>query len=119
MKDKIITISGTIVFAVILAGIFYISFFTEETKQEVFNNIILNGNKLQSVDGYLMSSDLNKSVEYPELTLQEVKKRIMEHPYVSNAEVKSDGKGNIEVKYSIKDLLKTRIIFPDDFSLIE
>ena len=65
MKDKLITISGTIVFAVILAGIFYISFFTEETKKEVFNNIILNGNKLQSIDGYLMSSDLNKSVTLP------------------------------------------------------
>lgn len=103
MKDKFITIFGLIVFAGILVGILYIGLFTEETKKEVYNNLDLTGNKMQSVDGYLMSCDLNKSVEYPELTLQEVKKRIMEHPYVADAEVQSDGKGTIEVKIFEKE----------------
>jgi len=124
MKDKLITISGTIVFAVILAGIFYISFFTEETKKEVFNSITLNGNKLQSVDGYLMSSDLNKPVEYADLTLQEVKKRIMEHPYVANAEVQSDGKGTIEITVFEKEFMAVLLtnqkpyLITDEFEMI-
>ncbi|MFC2103085.1 cell division protein FtsQ/DivIB [Bacteroidota bacterium] len=124
MKDKIITISGIILFAIILAGIIYVNLFTGENKKEVYTKIIIEGNQLQSIDGYLMSSDLNKSVEYSDLTLQEVKKRIVSHPYVKNAEVQSDGKGVINIRIIEKEFMAVLLtnrkpfLLTDSFEII-
>ena len=41
---------------------------------------------------------MNKVSEYPELTLQEIKSRITEHPYVAKAEVQVDGVGRVDIK---------------------
>jgi cell division septal protein FtsQ len=98
MKDRLIIISGIILFAFIMAVMLYVNLFTEAPEKEIYTGIVITGNRLQSADGYLRSSDLNKPVEYADLTIQEIKRRIIAHPYVAKAEVQSDGRGVVQIK---------------------
>ncbi len=68
----------------------HVNVVTEKSDEEIFSEIILVGDKTLSANDYLISSDLNKVSEYPELTLQEIKSRITQHPYVAKSEVQSN-----------------------------
>ena len=124
MKEKIGTIFGVIIFAAIVGGIVYVNLSADKQQREVYSEIRINGNQLLSVNDYLVSSDLNKTAEYPELSLQEIKSRIIQHPYVANAEVQSDGNGKVDIKIIEKNFMavlltkKKPYLVSEDFILI-
>ncbi|MCH7774717.1 MAG: hypothetical protein IH784_09980, partial [Bacteroidetes bacterium] len=76
MKEKLGTFFGVILFTAIIGLMIYVNVVVEKSDVEIFSEIILEGNKTLSANNYLISSDLNKVSEYPELTLQEIKLRI-------------------------------------------
>jgi len=119
MKEKISTIFGVILFAAIIGGMIYVNVTTEKSGREIISEIILEGNKTLSVKNYLISSDLNKVSEYPELTLQEIKSRITEHPYVAKAEVQSDGTGRVNVKIVEKNFMAVLLMKSDPYLITE
>jgi hypothetical protein len=51
------------------------------------------------------------------LNLNIIKKRIEEHPYVAKAEVKSDGRGNVEVRIKEKDIYAVLLSRTEPFFL--
>lgn len=123
MKDRIVTVSGIMLFWIIILGILYVNL-SDSSETEVYTEIILKGNHLQSIEGYLIGADLNKSVEYPDLTLLEIKRRILSHPYVAGAEVKSNGKGVVEINLVEKDFMavlltgKKPVLITGNFEII-
>lgn len=98
-------IFGTILFTVIIISILYLSLFkyNEKGKEEI-KMINIQGNNLLSKDIYLRFADLDEKSIYDDLTLNIIKRRIEEHPYVEKAEVKSDGRGNVDVKIKEKEI---------------
>jgi cell division protein FtsQ len=98
-------IFGTVLFAVIIISILYLSLFkyNEKGKEEI-KMINIQGNNLLSKDIYLRFSDLDEKSVYDDLTLNIIKKRIEEHPYIEKAEVKSDGRGNVDIKIREKEI---------------
>ena len=98
-------IFGTVLFTVIIISILYLSLFkyNEKGKEEI-KMINIQGNNLLSKDIYLRFADLDEKSIYDDLTLNIIKKRIEEHPYVEKAEVKSDGRGNVDVKIKEKEI---------------
>ena len=66
--------------------------------------INIHGNNLLSKEIYIRFADLDQSSVYDDLNLNIIKKRIEEHPYVAKAEVKSDGRGNVDVRIKEKDI---------------
>lgn len=83
----------------------YLSLFkyNEKGKEEI-KMINIQGNSLLSKETYIRFADLDDKTVYDDLNLNQIKKRIEEHPYVSKAEVKSDGRGNVDVKIKEKDI---------------
>ena len=98
IREKLGTIFGFILFGVILIGLVYVIVFTEKPAREIYSEIVIEGNQILPAQDYLIGSDLNKEMEYQELTLQEIRKRIMNHPYIDRAEIQSDGEGTVTVK---------------------
>lgn len=98
-------IFGTFLFAVIIISILYLSLFkyNEKGKEEI-KMINIQGNNLLSKDIYLRFSDLDEKSVYDDFTLNIIKKRIEEHPYIEKAEVKSDGRGNVDIKIREKEI---------------
>ena len=98
-------IFGTVLFTVIIISILYLSLFkyNEKGKEEI-KMINIQGNNLLSKDIYLRFADLDEKSIYDDLTLNIIKKRIEEHPYVEKAEVKSDGRGDVDVKIKEKEI---------------
>ena len=98
-------ITGTVLFTVIIISVLYLSLFkyNEKGKEEV-KMINIQGNNLLSKDIYIRFADLDDKSVYDDLTLNIIKKRIEEHPYVAKAEVKSDGRGNVDVKIREKEI---------------
>ncbi len=125
MKDKVITVIGILLFWLIVIGILYVNLLSDGPGTEIYKEIVLKGNKLQSVDDYLIGSDLNNSLEYTDLTLREIKRRIISHPYVAGAEVQSNGKGVVEIRLIEKNfmaVLLTKIepvLITEDFEITE
>ncbi|MCH9030475.1 MAG: FtsQ-type POTRA domain-containing protein [Bacteroidetes bacterium] len=105
MKEKLGTFFGVILFTAIIGGMIYVIVVTEKSDREIFSEIILEGNKTLSANNYLISSDLNKVSEYPELTLQEIKSRILSHPYILKAEVQSNGIGIVKINVFEKKIM--------------
>lgn len=126
MKKDFGNIFGVILLVVILALTVYLSLFkyNEKGKEEI-NMINVNGNNLLSKDIYLKYADLDQSSIFDDLTLNVIKKRIELHPYIAKAEVKSDGRGNVEVRIKEKDIYaillgKTEPYFlTNDFELLQ
>jgi len=125
MKEKLGTIFGAILFISIIGGMIHVNVVTEKSDGEIFSEIILAGDKTISANDYLIGSDLNKVSEYPELTLQEIKTRITQHPYVAKAEVQSNGNGRVDINIVEKNfmaiMLKTSdpFLITDNFQLIK
>lgn len=98
-------IFGTVLFTVIIISILYLSLFkyNEKGKEEI-KMINIYGNNLLSKDIYIRFADLDEKSIYDDLSLNIIKKRIEEHPYVAKAEVKSDGRGNVDVQIREKEI---------------
>jgi cell division septal protein FtsQ len=105
MKKDFGKIFGVILLSVIVFSILYLSLFTYHKKgKEEIKMINIYGNSLLSKEIYLRFADIDQSSVYDDLTLNMIKKRIEEHPYIAKAEVKSDGRGNVAVKIKEKDI---------------
>lgn len=105
MKKDFGKIFGVVLLTIIVVSILYLSLFkySEKGKEEI-NMINIYGNSLLSNEIYLRFADMDQSSVYDDLNLNIVKKRIEEHPYVAKAEVKSDGRGNVDVRIIEKDI---------------
>lgn len=105
MKKDFGKIFGVVLLSVMVFSILYLSLFkyNEKGKEEIIM-ININGNTLLSKEIYLRFADLDQSSVYDDLNLNMIKKRIEEHPYIDKAEVKSDGRGNVDVKIKEKDI---------------
>ena len=119
MKEKIGTIFGAIVFMAIIGGMIHVNLVSENSDAEIFSEIILEGDKTLSAKDYLIGSDLNKLSEYPELTLQEIKLRIIQHPYVAEAEVQSNGIGRVNINIVEKNFMAVLLMKRDPFLITE
>src|SRR3990172_1575935 len=98
MKEKLGTIFGLFLFVFIFSGMVYLNFFNPEEKKEVYSEIKLEGNLILSTEDYLTHTKLNNNDEYPDLTLQEIKSRVIKHPYILKAEVQTDGTDKVIIK---------------------
>jgi cell division septal protein FtsQ len=119
MKEKLGTIFGAILFAAIIGGMIHVNVVAEKSKSEIFSEIILEGNKTLSANDYLIGSDLNKVIEYPELTLQKIKSRITQHPYVAAAEVQADGIGKVVINVVEKNFMAVVLMKREPFLITE
>lgn len=98
-------ILSILLFGVIVISILYLSLFKYNEKgKEVIKMINISGNNLLSKDIYLRFADLDAKSVYDDLTLNTIKKRLEEHPYIAKADVKSDGRGNVDVKIREKEI---------------
>ena len=105
MKEKFGTIIGIILFVVILGGIIYLNAFADTSDKELYTEIIIVGNHFLPEKDYLIKSKLGSKGEYQELTLQEIKSRILSHPYILKAEVQSNGIGIVKINVSEKKIM--------------
>lgn len=119
-------IFGVVLLSSIVIIITYLSLFMYNKKgREEIKMINIQGNNLLSKEIYLRFSDLDETSFYDELTLNLIKKRIEEHPYVAKAEVKSDGQGNVNVKIKEKEMYAVLLnggepyFLSNDFELIK
>lgn len=97
---------GFFLFVALIFVLIYLTVFSIKTKgTEEVSMISITGNSLLPEDSYLEYTQLGKDILYSELTLHGIKTRIEKHPYIIRAEVKSDGRGNVEV------YLKEKIIY--------
>jgi len=105
MKKDFGKIFGVVLLSLIVVITIYLSLFTYSKKgKEEIKMINIFGNNLLSKEIYLRFADLDQSSVYDDINLNIIKKRIEEHPYVAKAEVKSDGRGNVEVRVKEKDI---------------
>lgn len=105
MKQEYENFAGLTVLYLLLIIIFYLALFLYNKKgKEEINMITLHGNSLLSNDQYLKFADLNHLDKYSDLSLNGIKKRIEKHPYVNKAEVKSDGRGNVDINIKEKEI---------------
>ncbi len=105
MKKDFGKIFGIILLSLIVVLTIYLSVFTYGKKgKEEIKMINILGNNLLSKEIYLRFADLDQSSVYDDLNLNGIKRRIEEHPYIAKAEVKSDGRGNVEVRIKEKEI---------------
>ena len=105
MKKDFGKIFGVVLLSLIVVSILYLSLFTYSKKgKEEIKMINIHGNNLLSKEIYTRFADMDQSSVYNNLNLNNIKKRIEEHPYVAKAEVKSDGRGNVDVNIKEKDI---------------
>ena len=118
MKKDFGKIFGVILLTVIALSITYLSLFTYNQKgKEEIKMININGNNLLSKEIYMRFADLDQSSAYDDLNLNIIKKRIEEHPYIAKAEVKSDGRGNVDVKIKEKEIYAVLLSSNEPFFL--
>ena len=111
-------IFGTILFSGVIILILYMSLFTYHQKgKEEIKMINIQGNNMLSKEIYTRFADLNEVSVYDDLSLNVIKKRLEEHPYIARAEVRSDGKGNVDVKIREKDIYAVLINQGEPFFL--
>lgn len=105
MKNDFGNFAGLTVFSLILIVILYLALFLYNKKgKEEIKMITLHGNSLLSKEQYLRFADLNQTDEYSDLSLNGIKNRIEKHPYIFKAEVKSDGRGNVDINIKEKEI---------------
>lgn len=96
-------ISAIIFFAVIIAGLTYLTFFLNNRPDYRIDLIELNGNIHLSKEQYLAFGNLLDKNSYSNLTIQVIKDRIEKHPYVKSADVKYDGNNKILILIQEKE----------------
>lgn len=105
MKKDFGKLFGVILLSAIVVLTTYLSLVTYGKKgKEEIKMINIYGNNLLSKEIYMRFADLDHSSVYNKINLNVIKRRIEEHPYVAKAEVKSDGRGNVDVKIKEKDI---------------
>lgn len=98
-------IFSSALFTFIVVLILYMSLFTYTQKgKEEIKMINIQGNNLLSKEIYTRFADLDDPSVYDDISLNIIKKRLEEHPYIARAEVRSDGKGNVNVKIYEKEI---------------
>jgi len=105
MKNKFGTAAGILLFFLIVAGIVYVGLIKPEAKKLVYKEIVIEGNKILPAKDYLVSTNLSNAAEYPDLTLQEIKSRILKHKYIHKVEIAPDGKDKVIIKIFEKDFM--------------
>ncbi len=105
MKEKLGTVIGIILFVIILGGIIYLNAIADTSDKELYTEIIIVGNHFLPGKDYLINSKLGSKGEYQELTLQEIKSRILSHPYILKAEVQSNGIGIVKINVFEKKIM--------------
>lgn len=119
MKEKLGTLIGIILFVVILGGIIYLNAFADTSDKELYTEIIIEGNHFLPGKDYLIKSKLGSKVEYQELTLQEIKSRILSHPYVLKAEVQSNGIGKVKINVFEKKIIAVLLTKDNPYLITE
>lgn len=119
MKEKLGTLIGIILFVVILGGIIYLNAFADTSDKELYTEIIIEGNHFLPGKDYLIKSKLGSKGEYQELTLQEIKSRILSHPYVLKAEVQSNGIGKVKINVFEKKIIAVLLTKGDPYLITE
>ncbi len=105
MKSDFGNFAGLTFFYLILIVILYLALFLYNKKgKEEIKMITLHGNSLLAQEHYLRYAELNQSDDYSDLSLSGIKNRIEKHPYIFKAEVKSDGKGNVDINIKEKEI---------------
>ena len=111
-------IFGVLLLSAIVISILYLSLFKYNQKgKEEIKMINISGNNLLSKEIYLRFADLEQSSVYDNLSLNIIKKRFEEHPYIAKAEVKSDGRGNVDVKIREKEIYAVLLSRTEPFFL--
>ncbi len=124
MKEKLGTVIGIILFVVILGGIIYLNALADTSDKELYSEIIIEGNHFLPGKDYLINSKLGSKGEYQELTLREIKSRILSHPYILKAEVQSNGIGKVKINVFEKKIMAVLLtknvpyLITEDFKLL-
>ena len=119
MKEKLGTVIGIILFVIILGGIIYLNAIADTSDKELYTEIIIVGNHFLPGKDYLINSKLGSKGEYQELTLQEIKSRILSHPYVLKAEVQSNGIGKVKINVFEKKIIAVLLTKDDPYLITE
>ncbi len=119
MREKLGTVIGIILFVIILGGIIYLNAIADTSDKELYTEIIIVGNHFLPGKDYLINSKLGSKGEYQELTLQEIKSRILSHPYVLKAEVQSNGIGKVKINVFEKKIIAVLLTKDDPYLITE
>lgn len=93
-------------FILLFGSLIYLTIFSYNKRgREEIRMITVTGNSLLNQKSYLEFTQLDENISYSDLTLHGIKNRFEKHPYIIRSEVKSDGRGNVEV------YLKEKIIY--------
>lgn len=105
MSDRIIKIFGLFITLGLIVGVIYFSLFLYEDKgREVISELKLEGNHLLESNKYLKFAMLQDSSEYEFLSLNEIKKKFIDHSYIKDVKLETNGKGTVIVTITEKDL---------------
>ena len=105
MSERSSKFFGLLVFVMLITGFTYLMITgSKVSHNEVYNRIILIGNKILPAKEYLRYSGLTDSTEYKNLTLLDVQNQIEKHPYLRKAEVEFDGINTILVEVKEKEI---------------
>ncbi len=105
MKKDFGKLLSVILLSAIVVLTTYLSLVTYSKKgKEDIKMINIFGNKLLNKDIYMRFANIDQISVNDNINLNIIKKRIEEHPYIAKAEVKSDGRGNVDVRIKEKDI---------------
>ena len=105
MSGRITKIFGLFVTLGLLSGVIYFSLFLYEDKgREVISDMKIVGNHLLESDKYLKFAMLQDTSEYEFLSLNDIKKKFIDHYYIKDVKLKTNGKGTAIVTLTEKDL---------------
>jgi hypothetical protein len=106
MRKNYGKILGTVLFILLISWILYLTFFTARkfNKGEV-KMIEITGNNLLNVGDYLMFTKLNDLSFNHNLPLSVIKDRFEKHPYISRADVETEGDTTDRIILSEKKMM--------------
>ncbi len=118
MKETAGKIFGLIIFLFLIGSIIYLNFFgaKAETKDS-YESISISGNSILTAEDYLHFAKYDDSLNLFNTTLQEVKIKMEQHPYIVKANVKYDGSNTIAVEL-IEKKLKAVVLSGNNPSLV-
>lgn len=103
-RDYSKIISGALLSFIIVLIVYMSLFMYGQKGKEEIKMINIHGNNLLSKEIYQRFADLDDSSVFDDISLNTIKKRLEEHPYIERAEVRSDGRGNVDVKIYEKEI---------------